>query len=112
MSFLENDDDTVREFGRLLISKNPNRRTLLTLFQHLKLYTLGGRDCYWKQYSPFLEEPLPDSQHKFWDYQEVYERFTHPSRRVTPPVSKKEEEDKDLVPLTKEEEKLLDLLLD
>jgi hypothetical protein len=109
MSF-QNDDETIREFGRLLISKNPNRRTLLTLFQHLKLYTLGGRDTYWKRYSSLLEEPLPDSQHKFWDYQEVYERFTHPSRRISP--VHEEEKEKDLAPLTEEEERLLDMLLD
>jgi hypothetical protein len=109
-----NDETFVKEFGRLLISKNPKRRTLLTLFQHLKLYTLSGRDVYWKRYSPLLEETLPDSQGKFWDYQYHYEKYTHPSRRLEPGPNAdyplKEEED--LLPLSKEEEEMLALLLD
>ncbi len=110
----ENDEETVKEFGRLLISKKPNRRTLLTLFQHLKLYIVEGRDSYWKRYSEILEESLPDSQHKFWDYQEIFERYTHPSRRYCRYL--KEEEivrpEEDLVPLSKEEEALLANLLE
>lgn len=110
-----NDETFVKELGRLLISKNPNRRTLLTLFQHLKLFTLSGRDVYWKRYSSLLEEPLPDSQGKFWDYQYHYERYTHPSRRLEPGPNSDfplKEEEEDLVPLSKEEEEILALLLD
>lgn len=110
-----NDDSAVKELGRMLISKNPNRRTLMTLFQHLKLYTLSGRDVYWKRYSSLLEEPLPDSQGKFWDYQFHYEQYTHPSRRLEPGPNADIallEEEKDLVPLSKEEETMLAMLLD
>lgn len=108
------DETFVKELGRLLISKNPNRRTLLTLFQHLKLYTLSGRDVYWKRYSSLLEDPLPDSQGKFWDYQYYYERYTHPSRRLEPGPNAEEpsKEEEDLVPLSKDEEEMLALLLD
>lgn len=102
----------MKEFGRLLLTAKPNKRTLLTMFQHLKLYTLSGRDAYWRRYSSFLEEPLPDSQHKFWEYQEVYERFTHPSRRIGGKEDFLEKEEEDMVPLSKEEEEMLDLLLE
>lgn len=106
------DEKAVKDFGRFLIDVDPNRRTLLAFFQHLKFYTLSGRDIYWERYSPLLEKKLPDSQHKFWDYQEIYEKYTHPSRRIPPAEKEEKEEEEDLVPLNLGEEKLLFELLE
>lgn len=110
---MEEDLDAVRDFGRLLIRTNPNRRTLLSFCRHLREYIFQGRETYWKTYSPTIERPLPDSQPEFWENQYFWEEFTHPSRRLEPgPNAEPPAKSQDLYPTSTEDEKVMSLLLD
>lgn len=86
----EPDADFLKSVDRLLISFEPNVNTFLQLFRNMHEYYTLGKDVYWRKNNDRIAEPLPCSQDKFWEYREVYEKWTHPDFRY--PDSAAEEE--------------------
>lgn len=78
------DESFLLKFDRLLIEHEPQINTFRALFQNLYDYYTQGKDTYWRNNNDRIAEPLPASQGKFWEYQEEYEKWTHPDFRIKP----------------------------
>jgi len=76
------DDVFLRQFDRLLIDYEPSLNTFRVFFRNLFDYYTLGKDAYWKKNNDRISDPLPASQGKFWEFQESFEKYTHPDYRM------------------------------